>query len=147
MSIVVNSSRHLTINRTASSHRQVVVPDRTIVKRGKGASPIINLQSSALPTPTPAVHKKQPSAKRLPIASSKVHKLAQKDQQKQAVRPVKRQVEVSEAMSSMLERRNALPKHLARAAGRAHLLSQVLQAETPPKLRWHQRILSGLTSQ
>lgn len=144
MSKAVSTTRHSTNNRSVSLHRHIVVPDRMVVKRTSGTSPIINMQSSS--TVNIAAKKKQ-ITRHTPIAASKVHANSLKNKQKQVVRPVKPKVEASvgNAMDLMLNRHKTLPRHLARTAGRAHLLSQIVRPE-PQKQRWHQRLFAGLTS-
>lgn len=143
MSAPVNSSRHVTVNRTTASHRQVVVPDRMTLRASKATSPIINLQSTTVATQA----KNQPVTKRQPIASANLHANTQIAHRKKVVRPAAHQSKVLavSAMSTLLERHNALPKHLARTAGRAHLLSQAVQSESQ-KLRWHQRVFAFLAT-
>lgn len=144
MSKAVSTTRHSMTNRSVTLHRRVMVPDRMIVKHTNGTSPIINMQSSSVVKP---VAKKKQVTRQTPIAASKVHANTLKNQQKHVIRPVKPKTEASvgHAMSSMLNRHKTLPRHLARTASRAHLLSQIVQPE-PQKQRWHQRIFAGLTS-
>jgi len=108
-------------------------------------SPIINLQP--LPAvPKPTVVKKMPVRHR-PVESSKVHSLPQKAEPEKVTRPKIRKVEQSpaEAMEALLKRHKTLPKHLARTAGRAHLLSRMVELESQ-KVRWHQKLLATFSS-
>ena len=144
MSVAVNSSRYSTAPRRAHAPRQVVVPDRTI-KRTKEVSPIINLQTVSAPVQPVLSQMASSDSRRRPIASSKVHASMQKVEAKKTKRPAVRQVAqpVAKEIESLLERQKDIPRHLARTAGRAHLLSEALNLETP-KVRWYQRLRSRL---
>lgn len=146
MSVTVNPSRHSTVRRPAHAPRKVVVPDRTI-RQAKAVSPIINLQSVSPSTQVIAGYESN-KPRRQPISSTKVHTHTQKIERKKIRRPaIKRApLPVAQAMESLLERHNDLPRHLARTAGRAHLLSQALNLENQ-KVRWYQRFRGRLAAE
>lgn len=142
MLVTSNPSRQQKSHRAAPLNRRMVVPDR-MIKQTKVISPIINLQPIVAPT-----HKslKKPSnIRRHPILSSKVHISTKINEYKMVKRPKSRQVEPSaaEVMDALMKRHNILPKHLARTAYRAHLLSDTLRKDSQ-KLRWHQKIFAKL---
>ncbi len=141
MSTTATTTRQSVTNRAVATHRRVVVPDRMILRASGGAAaPIINKQSHA-------ARPVQANLKHQPIASAKVHMSVQKKSATPKARPATRHVKplVVHDMTQLLARHNAMPRHLARAASRAHLLSQLVQPE-PKKPRWHQRVFAGLMS-
>jgi hypothetical protein len=138
MAVKIQTPRQRVVTRTVHTPRQVVVPDRTM-RQTKAVSPIINMQPVLINDFTITRHQ--------PISSTKVHAIKQVVAHKKTPRPTVRQIEVpiSDAMNSLIKRHNDLPKHLARTAGRAHLLEQALKKESQ-KSGWHRRILAGITN-
>ena len=133
MTMKSSLSRGEPVSRNPHTSRQVVVPDRTI-KRSSAVAPIINSP--------PKIHPS--TVRRGALKSSSLHASPQVPQLAQA-RAHNRKAFVASDMEKMLKRHSTLPRHLARTAGRAQLLSSALSSETY-NISWRQKFISKFTN-